>query len=78
MGSFRRGAATCGDVDVLLTHPTFTSAEHKAKRTGKHVANVVEALKSAAYLKEDLSHGKLKYMGFGTRTNRACCLTVLP
>ncbi|KAI6073631.1 DNA polymerase [Aix galericulata] len=28
-GSFRRGAESSGDMDVLLTHPTFTSESSK-------------------------------------------------
>lgn len=28
-GSFRRGAAASGDIDVLLTHPKYTSTSEK-------------------------------------------------
>ena len=28
-GSFRRGAASSGDIDILLTHPSFTSKDSK-------------------------------------------------
>lgn len=28
-GSFRRGAESSGDIDVLLTHPEFTSKSNK-------------------------------------------------
>ena len=28
-GSYRRGAANSGDIDILLTHPNFTSTSGK-------------------------------------------------
>lgn len=28
-GSYRRGAASSGDIDILLTHPEFTSKDEK-------------------------------------------------
>ena len=45
-GSFRRGKATCGDVDVLITHPdgkshrgVFHLILNKLKQTGEYLAS---------------------------------------
>ena len=30
-GSFRRGAASSGDIDILVTHPTYMSSAHETE-----------------------------------------------
>ncbi|KAI3985794.1 hypothetical protein MKX01_026580 [Papaver californicum] len=46
-GSFRRGKATCGDMDIVITHPDGTS--HKG-----FLAKYVKHLKDMNFLREDL------------------------
>ncbi|KAI3886322.1 hypothetical protein MKW92_050520 [Papaver armeniacum] len=46
-GSFRRGKATCGDMDIVITHPDGTS--HKG-----FLAKYVKHLKDLNFLREDL------------------------
>ncbi|XP_072513756.1 DNA polymerase lambda [Salminus brasiliensis] len=60
-GSYRRGKATCGDVDVLITHPDGIS--HKGVFSG-----VLHVLHNSGFLTDDLvSHEEngeqKKYMG---------------
>ncbi|OVA11270.1 BRCT domain [Macleaya cordata] len=46
-GSFRRGKATCGDLDIIITHPDGTS--HKG-----FLSKYVKHLKDMKFLREDL------------------------
>ncbi|PIA62206.1 hypothetical protein AQUCO_00200300v1 [Aquilegia coerulea] len=46
-GSFRRGKATCGDMDIIITHPDGES--HKG-----FLARYVKHLKDIGFLREDL------------------------
>ncbi|XP_029950997.1 DNA polymerase lambda [Salarias fasciatus] len=60
-GSYRRGKATCGDVDVLITHPDGTS--HKGV-----FSRILQSLHDSGFLTDDLvSHEdngeQKKYMG---------------
>ncbi|KAJ3411963.1 hypothetical protein HDV05_001441 [Chytridiales sp. JEL 0842] len=48
MGSYRRGAATCGDVDFILTHPNGTGHEGLLPK-------VVERLKRCRLIIDDLT-----------------------
>ena len=59
-GSYRRGKATCGDVDILIFHPNIiTEAQAKKKSPLKQfVAKLVETCSA-----EQVSMGKTKYMG---------------
>ncbi|XP_069467737.1 DNA polymerase lambda isoform X2 [Ambystoma mexicanum] len=64
-GSFRRGKLTCGDVDVLVTHPDGKS--HKGV-----FGKLIDGLKAQGFLTDDLvshedSGTQKKYMG-------VCCL----
>jgi len=67
VGSFRRGAAASGDVDVLLMHPSWTRATQKANGKGKGaksvVADVVDALMREGYVFETLANGIAKFAG---------------
>ncbi|KAK7506743.1 hypothetical protein BaRGS_00002218 [Batillaria attramentaria] len=59
-GSFRRGAANSGDIDILLTHPSYTST------SGKHpdlLHKVVKHLESIHFVTDTLSLGDSKFMG---------------
>jgi len=59
-GSYRRGAVTSGDIDILLTHPKFNSEQKKGK---DYLALVVQPLKDCGFLTDDITNGRLKYMG---------------
>lgn len=56
-GSYRRHKATCGDLDVLVSHPTIDD-------TGDELPKIVQKLEDDGLLVGHLtSHGKTKYMG---------------
>ncbi|KAG7332296.1 hypothetical protein KOW79_004130 [Hemibagrus wyckioides] len=59
-GSYRRGAESSGDIDILLTHPDFTSQSHKQPRL---LHAVVEHLESTGFITDTLSKGDTKFMG---------------
>ncbi|XP_027023011.1 DNA polymerase beta [Tachysurus fulvidraco] len=59
-GSYRRGAESSGDIDILLTHPDFTSQSHKQPRL---LHAVVEHLESIGFVTDTLSKGDTKFMG---------------
>ncbi|KAF6084722.1 DNA polymerase beta [Phyllostomus discolor] len=59
-GSFRRGAESSGDMDVLLTHPSFTSESNKQP---KLLHRVVEQLQKVYFITDTLSKGETKFMG---------------
>lgn len=59
-GSYRRGVQTCGDIDVLLTHPKYTKDISKQK----FLQQVVKRLKEIGFIIDSLtSDGVKKYMG---------------
>lgn len=59
-GSFRRGAMTSGDIDILLTHESFSSASKKMPHLLK---NVVSKLEEVGFVTDQLSLGDSKFMG---------------
>ncbi|XP_048369143.1 DNA polymerase beta [Sphaerodactylus townsendi] len=59
-GSFRRGAESSGDMDILLTHPDFTSESSKQP---KLLHQVVAQLENISFITDTLSKGDTKYMG---------------
>ncbi|KAK6187459.1 hypothetical protein SNE40_005484 [Patella caerulea] len=59
-GSFRRGAASSGDIDILLTHPSFNSTDKKQPELLK---NVVLQLEKINFITDRLSLGDSKFMG---------------
>ncbi|XP_038641146.1 DNA polymerase beta [Scyliorhinus canicula] len=59
-GSFRRGAESSGDMDMLLTHPDFTSETLKRP---KLLNPVVECLEQIGFVTNTLSKGESKFMG---------------
>uniref|UniRef100_A0A8C4EBQ1 DNA polymerase n=1 Tax=Dicentrarchus labrax TaxID=13489 RepID=A0A8C4EBQ1_DICLA len=59
-GSYRRGAASSGDIDILLTHPDYTSETAKQP---KLLHSVVEHLESIGFVTDTLSKGDTKFMG---------------
>ncbi|XP_061585500.1 DNA polymerase beta [Cololabis saira] len=59
-GSYRRGAASSGDIDILLTHPDYTS---QTEKQAKLLHDVVDHLVSIGFVTDTLSKGDTKYMG---------------
>lgn len=53
-GSYRRGAVSSGDIDVLISHPRDDLSVYPA---------IIDALKQSGYLVDDFAYGKEKYMG---------------
>jgi len=54
-GSYRRGLATSGDIDVLVTSPKGT--------TEKYRKQLISSLEKLGIIKETLASGKKKFMG---------------
>eukprot|EP00698_Gefionella_okellyi_P010270 TRINITY_DN2655_c0_g2_i1.p1 TRINITY_DN2655_c0_g2~~TRINITY_DN2655_c0_g2_i1.p1 ORF type:complete len:139 (+),score=29.51 TRINITY_DN2655_c0_g2_i1:564-980(+) len=59
-GSYRRGAANSGDIDVLITHPSYTTT-HAADK--QYMKLLVAELHDRKFITDDMSHGAAKYMG---------------
>ena len=60
-GSYRRGLASSGDVDFLLTHSDFTS-EIETKNN-PYLKKVVKMLQDKGLITDALSHGDTKFLG---------------
>ncbi|XP_003489556.1 DNA polymerase beta isoform X1 [Bombus impatiens] len=61
-GSYRRGKEESGDIDVLLTHPTYTSKEKESKKKTS-LKDVVECLEKRKLIVNTISLGQTKFMG---------------
>ncbi|XP_046871738.1 DNA polymerase beta [Hypomesus transpacificus] len=59
-GSYRRGAESSGDIDILLTHPDYTS---ESEKQAKLLHDVVDHLESIGFVTDTLSKGDTKFMG---------------
>jgi len=59
-GSFRRGAASSGDIDVLLTHADYDSTQPKQPQLLKAV---VEMALDSGFATDQISLGDTKFMG---------------
>lgn len=55
------GLPSSGDVDILLTHPNYTSQNEPKKNP--HLKKVVEKLTQVGLITDTLSHGDTKFMG---------------
>lgn len=55
VGSYRRGAATSGDIDVLISDPEDNDALYH---------DLIRRLKKKGYLIDDLAYGNKKYLGY--------------
>ncbi len=60
-GSHRRGLATSGDIDVLLTHPA-TDSDSGSEYI--FLATLLKELRAAMYVVDTLSEGPHKFMGY--------------
>ncbi|XP_063244396.1 DNA polymerase beta-like isoform X2 [Bacillus rossius redtenbacheri] len=61
-GSYRRGKPDSGDIDVLLTHPSFTSNDG-ASTKAQLLKKVVSLLESKKLITDTISLGDVKFMG---------------
>ncbi|XP_072255015.1 DNA polymerase beta [Pyxicephalus adspersus] len=59
-GSFRRGAESSGDMDILLTHPDFNSDSPKQPHL---LHQIVQALEECKFITDTLVKGDTKFMG---------------
>ena len=60
VGSYRRGAASSGDIDVLLTLPDTMTA----KDQGALFLHMIELFKEIDYIVDTLSSGPTKFLGY--------------
>jgi len=60
-GSYRRGKADSGDIDILITHPNFVKQQKSDPL--KILSKVVNELKKRNYLIDELANGVHQYMG---------------
>ena len=83
-GSYRRGAATSGDIDILLTHPDHEAEEEGRESSGggQLLRRVVTELRTAGIITDTLSLGDTKFMGVcqldGEATPRRLDLRLVP
>jgi len=59
--TYRRGKLESGDIDVLLTHPSFTSTVGNAKKS-QLLKEVVNSLVSKKLIIDTISLGDVKFM----------------
>nr|CAB3264999.1 DNA polymerase beta-like [Phallusia mammillata] len=59
-GSYRRGAVSSGDIDVLLTHSSYSS---KSKKSKVLLKSVVDHLQEVGFVIDTISLGDTKFMG---------------
>eukprot|EP00730_Choanoeca_flexa_P002709 TRINITY_DN11141_c0_g1_i3.p1 TRINITY_DN11141_c0_g1~~TRINITY_DN11141_c0_g1_i3.p1 ORF type:complete len:291 (+),score=71.22 TRINITY_DN11141_c0_g1_i3:275-1147(+) len=72
-GSYRRGAASSGDIDMLITHPEFISPgtgeplsksyRHLPKPYNTLLKRIVDKLEADGLIQASMSQGETKYMG---------------
>ena len=61
-GSFRRGKASSGDIDIHITRPNFKLPQ-EPRSANNPLKAVVAALKATGLITDTLSHGGQKYQG---------------
>ncbi|XP_043474805.1 DNA polymerase beta-like [Leptopilina heterotoma] len=63
-GSYRRGKKESGDIDVLLTHPNFTSSSKESKKKqNQFLKSVIDSLEKGKLITDTISLGETKFMG---------------
>lgn len=67
-GSYRRGRPESGDIDALITHPSYTSDK---KSNASLLSNVVNALEANGLITDTIALGDVKFMGVCKITERA-------
>ncbi|XP_033225029.1 DNA polymerase beta-like [Belonocnema kinseyi] len=61
-GSYRRGKEESGDIDVLITHPNYTSGKD-SKKQSQFLKSVVQCLEKRKLITDTISLGGTKFMG---------------
>ncbi|XP_031770701.2 DNA polymerase beta-like [Galleria mellonella] len=61
-GSYRRGKAYSGDIDVLITHPSVKVSDGKKKRGGEVLKKLINKL-NESLITDTISIGATKFMG---------------
>jgi len=61
-GSYRRGREESGDIDVLITHPDYTSKAKDAKKKNISLKTIVECLEKKKLITDTISLGSTKFM----------------
>lgn len=61
-GSYRRGKEESGDIDVLITHPDYTSKAKDVKKKNISLKAIVEYLKKKQLIIDTISLGFTKFM----------------
>lgn len=61
-GSYRRGKEESGDIDVLLTHPSYTSKQKESKKKVSALKKVVDCLEKEKFIVDTISLGTSKFM----------------
>lgn len=61
-GSFRRGAASSGDIDILVTRPSFNASDTDFDK-GALLHGVVDKLTNGGFITDSISMGETKFMG---------------
>lgn len=61
-GSYRRKKPESGDIDVLLTHPSYTSDDKDKKKRTKLLKIVVKCLEDNKLITDTISLGESKFM----------------
>ncbi|RZF36460.1 hypothetical protein LSTR_LSTR009556 [Laodelphax striatellus] len=62
-GSYRRGKNESGDIDVLVTHPTYVSKGLSTKNSAFLLKQIVHLLEEKKLITDTLSLGAVKFMG---------------
>lgn len=62
-GSYRRGKKESGDIDVLITHPSYTSEDKGAKKKSELLKVIVRCLEKEELIIDTISLGPTKFMG---------------
>ena len=68
-GSYRRGAFDSGDIDILLTHPNYTSTKEfkhhlsgEVNEISKILNKVIEQLVGIRFITDVIAFGDFKFM----------------
>jgi DNA polymerase beta len=61
-GSYRRGAQTSGDIDVLLTHPSYVLRQKNKTKLESLLRPIVDKLESIGFVKDVIACGDSKFM----------------